>query len=140
MYREAAGRAMFVLVYVREAHALDEWVTKDNVADGIEVRQPAALDARCDAAAAMCGRLDVTIPAVADTLDDRVSALYGAWPDRLYVLDEAGVVVHKAAVGPFGFKPEDVRQVLMSRWGLELSPTQYVPMKLPTPATAPGAP
>jgi thyroxine 5-deiodinase len=76
----------------------------------------------------MCGSLDVSMPAVADDLDDRVGRLYGAWPDRLYVLDEAGVVVLKGAVGPFGFKTADVRELLVSRWGLRLSPTTYVPL------------
>jgi hypothetical protein len=70
------------------------------------------------------------MPAVADTIDDRVATLYGAWPDRIYVLDESGVVVHKTAVGPFGFHTTDVRDLLVARWGLTLSPATYVPPKM----------
>lgn len=140
MHRAADGRARFVLVYVREAHALDEWVTPDNTKDGIAVPQPLAPSARCDAATQMCTRLDVTMPTVTDTLDDRVSTLYGAWPDRVYVLDEHGVVVHKTAIGPFGFKTADVREVLVTRWGLDLPPATYDPPILGPPrATAPDA-
>lgn len=133
MHRAAEGRARFLLVYVREAHALDEWVTPDNTKDGIAVPQPLDPTARCDAATQMCTRLDVTMPTVTDTLDDRVSTIYGAWPDRVYVLDENGVVVHKTAVGPFGFKTAGVREGLVTRWGLDLPPTTYEPPSLRRP-------
>lgn len=135
-HREAGDAARFLLVYVREAHALEEWVTPDNVKDGIQVSQPLTLDARCDAAVAMCTRLDVSIPAVTDTVDDTVSAVWGAWPDRIYVLDESGVVVHKTAVGPFGFRTDQVRDVLASRWGLTLSPATYEPPTMGPPRQA----
>jgi hypothetical protein len=130
MHREARGAVRFLLVYVREAHALEEWVSEDNVRPGVAVSQPTSVDGRRDAARTMCGRLDVSMPAVADTIDDRVATLYGAWPDRIYVLDESGVVVHKTAVGPFGFHTTDVRDLLVARWGLTLSPATYVPPKM----------
>jgi hypothetical protein len=130
MHAEAGDRAGFLLVYVREAHALDEWVTPDNERDGVGVLQPRTIAGRLDAAASLCDRLDLRMPAVTDDVDDRVATAYGAWPDRLYVLDEAGVVVHKSAVGPFGFRPADVREVLVSRWGIPLSPTTYEPPSL----------
>jgi iodothyronine deiodinase-like protein len=139
-HREAGDAASFVLVYVREAHALDEWVTPDNTKAGIGVVQPLTVEARCDAAKAMCTKLDVSMPAVTDTVDDAVSTVWGAWPDRIYVLDESGVVVHKTAVGPFGFKPKDVREVLVSRWGLRLSPGTYDPPTLGPPKGAPPPP
>ena len=133
MHKEAGDRARFVLVYIREAHALDEWITKDNTDDGVAVSQPWTLGARREAAHAMCSKLNVSIPAVTDTVDDDVSTTWGAWPDRIYVLDEAGVVVLKTAVGPFGFKPKDVRDLLVTRWGLPLSPTTYEPPSMGPP-------
>ena len=138
MHREAAGRVRFLLVYVREAHAVEEWVTPDNVRDGIEVAQPQTPSGRTVAAHRMCSRLDLTMPSVTDDVDDRVATVWGAWPDRIYVLDEAGVVVHKSAVGPFGFKPRDVRDLLTARWGLSLSPTSYEPpvLRMPPGGTA----
>jgi hypothetical protein len=139
MHREAGDRARFLLVYVREAHALDEWVTPDNTEAGISVVQPESVGERCSAAERMCARLDVSMPAVSDTLDDRVATVYGAWPDRVYVLDEAGVVVHKTAVGPFGFRPSEVRDVLATRWGLALSPTTFDPPSMRPPKPSSGA-
>lgn len=140
MHREAGDAARFVLVYVREAHALDEWVTPDNEKAGICVVQPRTDAGRAGAASQMCERLDLTFPVVTDTLDDAVCAPWGAWPDRLYVLDERGVVVHKSGVGPFGFRTADVRDVLVSRWGLALSPTKYEPPAVRRPGAAPPRP
>jgi type I thyroxine 5'-deiodinase len=131
MHRAAGGAVRFLLVYIREAHALDEWVAESNTKEGVAVAQPDSVGGRCDAAQTMCARLDVTIPAVSDTLDDRVARLYGAWPDRLYVVDERGVVVHQGAVGPFGFRTSDVRNLLGARWGLTLPPTAYEPPPRP---------
>jgi type I thyroxine 5'-deiodinase len=41
-----------------------------------------------------------------------VERAYTAWPDRLYVIDQAGAVAYKSAAGPFGFKPSDVQATL----------------------------
>ena len=127
MHREAGDRVRFLVVYIREAHATDEWVSESNVEAGIGVAQPTTVADRCDVARTMCDRLDVSMPVVTDSLDDRVATLYGAWPDRVYVIDESGVVALKTAVGPFGFETRDVRAMLVSRWGLTLSPTTYEP-------------
>lgn len=131
MHREAGDAARSLLVYIREAHALDEWITQDNEAAGIGFVQPRTDAGRRAAAATFCGRMQISMPAVHDTVDDEVMKLWGAWPDRLYVLDERGVVVHKTAVGPFGFRPSEVRDVLSSRWKIALPPATYEP---------PGAP
>ncbi len=133
MHREAGDAARFLLVYVREAHALDEWITPDNEKAGIGIVQPRTETGRRAAAASFCTKLDVSMPAVTDTMDDAVSTVWGAWPDRMYVLDERGVVVMKTATGPFGFRPAEVRDVLSKRWGLQLSPTTYKPPSLRRP-------
>lgn len=41
-------------------------------------------------------------------MDNRADELYGAWPERLYILDARGIIVYKGELGPFGFKPEEV--------------------------------
>lgn len=104
--------ANFLMVYVREAHASDEWVTPDNVKDGISVPQPRTDAERRAAAGACLGRCGATMPAVVDGVDDAVGRLYGAWPDRMYVLDAEGVVLYRGEPGPFGFLPEEVEAVL----------------------------
>lgn len=125
MHREVRDRVPFLLVYVREAHANDEWIMPPNELAGISIRQPTTAAARCGAAESLAARADLTIPTVVDGLDDAVCRTYGGWPDRLYVLDERGVVVHKSASGPFGFKADEVRDVLARRWGLEFMRESY---------------
>ena len=40
LYEEFSPRALFLLVYVREAHPNDEWVMPDNEKHGLSFRQP----------------------------------------------------------------------------------------------------
>jgi type I thyroxine 5'-deiodinase len=57
-------------------------------------------------------KLGIELPALVDGPDNRVERAYTAWPDRLYVIDRAGVVAYKSAAGPFGFKPSEVQATL----------------------------
>ena len=107
-----ADAANFLLVYVREAHACDEWETKDNLKEGIRILQPAADDARRAAAARFVAETGLTVPVVVDGVDDAVGVPWGAWPERLYVLDGAGRVLYRGGPGPFEFRPEEVEGVL----------------------------
>ena len=47
-----------------------------------------------------------------DGLDDGVGLAYGAWPDRLYVIDRDGRVAYKSRAGPFGFQAEGLQKAL----------------------------
>jgi hypothetical protein len=58
------------------------------------------------------GMSKATLPVVVDGLDDAASIPYGAWPERLYVLDGDGRVLYRGGPGPFEFKPEEVVEVL----------------------------
>jgi hypothetical protein len=40
----------------------------------------------------------------------RTEKAYTGWPDRLYVIDREGRIAHKGKAGPFGFKPQEVRE------------------------------
>lgn len=105
-------RANFLMVYVREAHASDEWVTPDNVKDGVARPQPRTDGERRAAAASCLASLGATMPVLVDGVDDAVGRTWGAWPDRMYVLDAEGVVLYRGAPGPFGFLPGEVEEVL----------------------------
>jgi len=52
--------------------------------------------------------LQLTMPSVIDNDDNAVNQAYGAWPDRLYVIDTDGSVAFKTAPGPAGFKTPDL--------------------------------
>ncbi|MCK6482029.1 MAG: hypothetical protein L6R43_18355 [Planctomycetes bacterium] len=107
-----AGRANFLLVYVREAHASDEWVTPDNEKAGIRYPQPRTEEERRAAALRCLEGLRTTMPVVVDGMDDAVARAWGAWPDRLYVIDAEGRVAWRGGPGPFGFLPAEAEEAL----------------------------
>ena len=118
MRLQLLGRAEFLLVYIREAHAADEWRMESNDNRGITVFQPTNFDDRTSAARGCTGDLMISMPAVVDGMDDAVAKAYGAWPDRIYVIDAQGRIAYQGGVGPFGFKPGEVREVLRDQFGL----------------------
>jgi hypothetical protein len=117
VFEWASPRVNFLFVYVREAHAADEWPVETNEARGLRVPQPRTREQRL-AQARLCVRdfpLE-TMPTVVDDVDDPVSRVYGGFPARIYVLDEEGVIRYQSAAGPFGVRPNEVRTFLQRRW------------------------
>lgn len=100
-------------VYVREAHPTDAAASANNASSGIVVRQPLTLAERTEVATKCHAKLDVTIPLVVDTIDDRVGHAYSGMPDRLYLIDKSGKVAYQSGRGPFGFKPGELEQSLI---------------------------
>ena len=49
---------------------------------------------------------------VIDGIDNTVADVYGGWPDRLYLVGADGRIAYQGGPGPFGFKPEELEQVL----------------------------
>jgi hypothetical protein len=54
----------------------------------------------------------LTMPTVLDKLDNSVEIAYGAFPDRIYVLDSRGVVQYKTKPGPRGWDVVEPRAAL----------------------------
>jgi hypothetical protein len=103
----------FLAVYVREAHAADAAASAGNENAGIVVLQPRSLEERSKVATQCHAKLDVTIPLLVDTIDDRVGHAYSSMPDRLYLIDPEGKVAYQSGRGPFGFKPGELEQSLI---------------------------
>jgi hypothetical protein len=47
----------------------------------------------------------LSVPILVDTIDDEVERAYAGWPDRIYILDQQGKIVHKGEQGPRGLQP-----------------------------------
>ena len=95
----------FLLVYVREAHAIDSaWPMTDGplVQDPIDDAERGAVAGRCVAS------LGLPMVAVIDKVDDAVGKAYAAWPDRLYLVGKDGRIAYAGGVGPAGFKPDEL--------------------------------
>ena len=100
------------MVYIREAHPSDAWQLAVNVEEEVvfasprDHREKTALAGRC------ARELGLEFAALVDGFDNAVEEAYTAWPDRLYVVDVDGRIVHKSGPGPFGFDPAEVEVVL----------------------------
>lgn len=128
LYERYRDRAKFFLVYVREAHPAESWWMTSNQRVGIEIAQPASDAARREVAATCRAHLDLALPFLVDTVDDRVGASYSGMPNRLYLIDSAGKVAFKTARGPFGFHTRALEQALVL---LLNSPAAPAPAKSP---------
>jgi len=113
MYQRYKNQATFLAVYVREAHPTDGWRASGNDKAGITLAQPRTSEERQKVAQQCCATLEITMPLLVDTLDDRVGHAYSGMPDRLYVIDRAGKVAYQGGRGPFGFKTGEMEQSLI---------------------------
>jgi thiol-disulfide isomerase/thioredoxin len=92
-------RVHFLMVYIREAHPIGGREVSGNQ---FQVAMPKTYEEKRRVASAFAERIDFPIPMVVDTIDDEVSKVYAPWPNRLMVIDAAGVIVDKGMAGPGG--------------------------------------
>jgi len=52
------------------------------------------------------------VPTLVDEMDYAVMTAYAAWPDRLYLVGLDGHVAYAGGVGPFGFKPTELKRAI----------------------------
>ena len=45
-------------------------------------------------------------------MDGAVMTAYAAWPERLYLVGQDGRVLYAEDVGPFGFKPAELKEAI----------------------------
>jgi thiol-disulfide isomerase/thioredoxin len=107
-------RATFLGIYVREAHPTDGWRMESNDAAGIGLAQPKSYDERVSVAQECQSKLNYSMPLVVDEINDPVGNAYSGMPARLYLIDPDGNVAYKSGRGPFGFKPGELEQSLVT--------------------------
>lgn len=105
-------RARFVTIYIKEAHPTDEWQVTSNETEGVCYPQPRTVEDRRSIASDFVKRHKYSIPIFVDDMGNTADALYGAWPERLYIIDTNGIVAYKGEMGPFGFDPAAVEEWL----------------------------
>ena len=112
MYAKYGDRVEFFMVYIKEAHPTDGRQSRANEREGILYQQPQTLDDRIDIAKTMCTKLEITLPALVDTIDDKTGTDYSAVPDRLYLIGDDGTIVYQSAPGPWGFKSAELLEAI----------------------------
>ena len=119
MYEDYKEHADFLTVYVREAHPTDEWQMKSNLKEKDDVcyAQPKSLEQRVVVANDFIKRFKFTLPFGIDDMSNAANDAYAAWPERLYIIDQSGYIAYKGGMGPFHYKPAEVREWLAARYG-----------------------
>ena len=85
---------------------------KQNEKQGVIIPQPKTREERAKVAGTCVADLKLSIPCLVDDLSNAAQKAYAGWPDRLYVIDAAGLVVFRGEPGPRGFKPEEAEAAL----------------------------
>jgi len=105
---EFRDRVQFVHVYIREAHPLDGWYM-----GGPALRDPTTTAERCTIARTSEDELGHGLLTCVDEVDDRTMTAYGAWPDRLFLVDREGRIAYAGGAGPIGFRPAGLRRAIL---------------------------
>jgi len=115
MWGRWGDRVAFLVVYLREAHALDSPVPLGGADEMPIVEDPLVLEERQALARVCMTRLALEpIPAVVDEIDDRVGRAYEAHPDRLYLVGRDGRIAYRGGPGPFGFVPDELEAAIQA--------------------------
>jgi Iodothyronine deiodinase len=89
---------------------------KSNVAQDICYMQPTTFPQRVAIANDFVKRFHYPIPIAIDPMNNAADRTYGGWPERIYIIDESGIVVYRGGLGPFNYHPQEARAWLAKRF------------------------
>jgi len=78
----------FLVVYIAEAHAVDEWP----VGDPLKIMQPRSNRERVAIAQKFKQDYNLLLPMLVDTVQNTFEQTYSAWPIRFYVIQNSRVL------------------------------------------------
>jgi hypothetical protein len=102
VYERFGKQAQFLMVYLREAHAIDGWRKPNS-----QLEDPRTQAERNLACAGCRKDLQFEFPAVVDGMDDQTAVDWAAWPERIFVVGVDGRVAYAGEQGPWGYWPTD---------------------------------
>ncbi len=122
LYEKYHDQVQFLSIYIREAHPVDGWWLGRRLTRGLmymfeprasmEHYDPQTIEERRSVAGECKTALQYGIRTYIDEMDDKVNETYAAWPTRLYLIDKNGLVVYAGGLGPFGFKPGELKRAI----------------------------
>ncbi len=122
LYEQYHEDVQFLAIYIREAHPTDGWWLGGGLVGKIMRRyapqaayhmaDPKNLEERRAVAQQCADALRYGIRTYVDDMDDTVSKAYAARPTRLYLIGLDGRVVYAGGLGPFGFKPAELKEAI----------------------------
>ena len=124
LYRDYHEQVQFLMIYIREAHPVDGWWFGEGLPSffikrrypkaATDVYDPTTLEERRKVAGRCEESLSYDIHTYVDDMDDRVNELYAAMPTRLYLVGLDGRLAYAGGLGPFGFKPAELKEAIES--------------------------
>ncbi len=127
LYDQYHDRVRFLMIYIREAHPTDGWYLGTH-----DIRHHQSSEERRKVASRCELTLQYGIPTLVDDMDDAVMTTWAAHPDRLYLVGRDGRVAYAGGVGPWGFKPPELKAAIDAELARSVPP---MPMKEPGHAT-----
>jgi tetratricopeptide (TPR) repeat protein len=107
-------RIPFYLVYIREAHAENNWQSTENEREGVSLT-PAKTMAEKRGHAVMCTRrLHLQFPALVDRMDGQIEKAYAAWPSHVFVIGKDGRILYTSGLNRQDFHPKAMEEALQS--------------------------
>jgi len=84
LYLKYRDQADFLTVYIREAHANDEWP----MGNTYSWNQPQVIEDRLLLAQRFVSEMNYLVPVACDTIDNEFNSIFSAWPERYFILQE----------------------------------------------------
>ena len=110
--KKYAQLADFAYIYIKEAHADDEWQVENNRIGDVIFNQPQTFEERLILAEAFQEAMGTETTILVDDITNIANAAYAAWPERIYVIAPGGRILYKGGMGPFYFDPDEIVPVL----------------------------
>ena len=122
LYQRYHRQVQFLNIYIREAHPKDGWWLGRRLTIGVfrtffskasmDHFDPKSIEERRSVARECESALQYGIRTYVDEMDDYVNDAYAAWPTRLYLVGLDGRVVYAGGLGPYGMKPNELRDAI----------------------------
>ncbi|KAF0973428.1 hypothetical protein FDP41_008132 [Naegleria fowleri] len=110
MVKTFKSRVFFLTVYIKEAHACDEWKLGDNIC----IQQHKSIEERLDATKLMMKGLNYHIPTVVDGIENSFEKMFAVWPERYILLENNDAkLLHVSNPEAYGHNPQTFCRVLM---------------------------
>lgn len=87
-----------------------------NVKEDICYPQPTTFPQRVAIANDFVTRFKFPLPIEVDAMNNAADRIYGAWPERIYIINEQGRIVYRGGLGPFNYHPQEAGAWLARRF------------------------
>jgi len=88
LYNEWSGKVDFLVVYIMEAHADDEWP----ISTKLRIKQHKTIEDRQTAAACLRDQFRLQLPIALDSMQNEYHLEFAVWPERYHIIDGQGRV------------------------------------------------